>query len=220
MEAEMNGGTSITPTGQPVRVMLVVEMTMLRSALTTFLATEGSIDVVAAVGCSAEVARLTSLVAPDIVVVDVDLSCQDCVSAAFALQKAASGYRLIVLLEPGHRAVVKRILDGGLHGMIERSASACRVSAVILDVARGAVRMDPGLVAAALKANDNPLTSREAEVLRIAATGRTGSEIADALSVSPGTVRNYIASAMSKTGTHTRIDAIRVATREGWLWSA
>jgi two-component system response regulator DesR len=125
-----------------------------------------------------------------------------------------------VLLEPGQPNAAKRLLAAGVRGMIARSVSATQLVEVVREVARGEVHLDSSLVSAALASVDNPLTSREAEVLRIAATGRSGVEIAGELSISPGTVRNYLASAMAKTGTHTRIDAIRVATREGWLWSA
>jgi two-component system response regulator DesR len=54
-------------------------------------------------------------------------------------------------------------------------------------------------------------------VLRLAAGGASGPEIAKQLSLSPGTVRNYLSNAMNKTGARTRIDAIRIATESGWL---
>jgi len=61
------------------------------------------------------------------------------------------------------------------------------------------------------------LTEREAQVLREAASGGTAQQIAAALFLSAGTVRNYLSAAMAKTGASTRQDAVRIATENGWL---
>src|SRR5262249_53692440 len=77
--------------------------------------------------------------------------------------------------------------------------------------------IDPGLAAAALAAGPNPLTSRECEVLRAAAAGDSVADIAAALALSEGTVRNYLSAAIAKTCARNRVDAARVAAERGWL---
>lgn len=77
--------------------------------------------------------------------------------------------------------------------------------------------MDVALAVAALAAKPNPLTPREFEVLRLAAAGATGPEIAARLRLSPGTVRNYLSKVISKTGARTRVDAVRIARDAGWI---
>jgi two-component system response regulator DesR len=84
-------------------------------------------------------------------------------------------------------------------------------------VSSGEVVVDLSLAVAAMSVVDSPLTPREAEVLRAAAVGLTALEIARKLALAPGTVRNYLSSAMTKTGTRRRNDAIRTATEAGWL---
>jgi two-component system, NarL family, response regulator DesR len=64
---------------------------------------------------------------------------------------------------------------------------------------------------------DSPLAAREAEVLRQFATGAGPAEIAAELYLSYGTVRNYLASAVTKLGARNRVDAVRIAAEAGWL---
>ena len=61
------------------------------------------------------------------------------------------------------------------------------------------------------------LTPRETDVLRAAADGGTVADIAAALSLSEGTVRNHLSSAIGKTGARTRAEAVRLADERGWL---
>jgi two-component system response regulator DesR len=77
--------------------------------------------------------------------------------------------------------------------------------------------IDGNLVVAALSAPRNPLTARERQVLRLLAAGATGPEIAKELALAPGTVRNYLSNVMTKTRARTRIEAIKIATKSGWI---
>ena len=78
-------------------------------------------------------------------------------------------------------------------------------------------RLDRELAAAALALGATPLSAREADVLRAAADGSTVAGIAARLFLSEGTVRNYLSSAIGKTGARTRVEAARVAEEKGWL---
>ena len=77
--------------------------------------------------------------------------------------------------------------------------------------------VDPSLAADSLVQGTSPLTERETDVLRVAATGGTVADVARELSLSAGTVRNHLSSAIGKTGTTTRMEAARVAQDNGWL---
>jgi two-component system response regulator DesR len=80
----------------------------------------------------------------------------------------------------------------------------------------GGRSIDPELAAEAWSDGD-PLTDRERQVLRLAADGRSGPEIAAELHLSEGTVRNYLSEAISKVGGRNRVDAARIARTKGWL---
>jgi two-component system response regulator DesR len=80
----------------------------------------------------------------------------------------------------------------------------------------GGRSIDPELAAEAW-GGDDPLTDRERQILRLAAEGRSGPEIASELHLSEGTVRNYLSEAISKVGGRNRVDAARIARTKGWL---
>ncbi|HEX6537951.1 MAG TPA: LuxR C-terminal-related transcriptional regulator, partial [Candidatus Dormibacteraeota bacterium] len=77
--------------------------------------------------------------------------------------------------------------------------------------------IDPTLAAAALSAGPNPLTERERDVLGAASDGSTIAAIASRLFLSEGTVRNYLSSAIQKTGARNRMEAVQQAQAAGWL---
>ena len=77
--------------------------------------------------------------------------------------------------------------------------------------------VDPALAAHSLAHGDSPLTERETDVLRAARGGGTVGDLAAALHLSEGTVRNHLSSAIGKTGARTRAEAVRVAEDNGWL---
>ena len=77
--------------------------------------------------------------------------------------------------------------------------------------------VDPGLAAESLASGAGPLTPRERDVLREARHGGTVAQVARALNLSPGTVRNHLSSAMGKTGAATRAEAALTAEEHGWL---
>ena len=77
--------------------------------------------------------------------------------------------------------------------------------------------IDQRLALAALEVAENPLSPREVDVLRRFSDGAGPAEIAAELFLSYGTVRNYLASAVTKLGARNRVDAVRIATEAGWL---
>jgi two-component system response regulator DesR len=88
---------------------------------------------------------------------------------------------------------------------------------VVRKVAAGGRHVDPDLAAEAIGAGDSPLTPREADVLALARDGAPIDEIAQRVSLSRGTVRNYLAAAIAKLGTANRHEAARVAAKHGWI---
>jgi two-component system response regulator DesR len=77
--------------------------------------------------------------------------------------------------------------------------------------------VDPDLAVASLTMGSSPLTEQESRVLALAADGGTVARIAGEAYLSEGTVRNYLSSAIGKTGARTRAEAVRIARENGWL---
>ena len=123
------------------------------------------------------------------------------------VQECAAG---LVEIERGERLAFQApplVKDGPVEGL----------AAAIRRVRAGETVVDPVLAAAALAAGPNPLTARERDVLRTAASGAGVADIAVALRLSESTVRNYLSSTIAKTGTRNRMEAVLVAQGKGWL---
>jgi two-component system response regulator DesR len=118
------------------------------------------------------------------------------------------------LSQPGN---LLRALKVHVKGFILKDAPAQTLTDGIRRIAAGERVIDPELVAAALETGSSPLTARETEVLRAAASGISTAQIAVQLSLSQTTVRNYLSNAISKVGGRNRIDAIRISRDAGWL---
>lgn len=112
---------------------------------------------------------------------------------------------------------MRRALAAGVAGFLPKDITAADLVAAVRKVAAGERVIDRRLVLKALEVPDSPLSPREAEVLRLYAEGAGPSEIAAALFLSYGTVRNYLAAAVTKLGARNRVDAVHIATEAGWL---
>ncbi len=97
-----------------------------------------------------------------------------------------------------------------------KDAPSAELADAIRRVASGLRAIDPQLAAQAW-GEDDPLTERERQVLRLAGDGASGPEIAASLGLAEGTVRNYLSEAISKLGANNRVEAARRAREEGWL---
>jgi two-component system response regulator DesR len=108
-------------------------------------------------------------------------------------------------------------MEGGAAGFLLKDAPASELASAIRRAHAGERVVDPGLAAAALSEGESPLTEREHEVLLAARAHTTVAEIAGALYLSPGTVRNHLSSVMRKLNARNRAEALRVAEEKGWV---
>lgn len=200
-----------------IRVLIAEDMHMIRSALVALLSMEDDMEVVAEVERGDEVLDAALRVRPDIAVLDIDMPGLDGLSAAAQLSERLPGCRALVLTGLSQPGNLLRALKAHVRGFIVKDAPAQTLTDGIRRIARGERVIDPELVAAALETGSSPLTARETEVLRAAASGISTAQIATQLSLSQTTVRNYLSNAISKVGGRNRIDAIRISRDAGWL---
>jgi two-component system response regulator DesR len=102
-------------------------------------------------------------------------------------------------------------------GFLLKDAPPGDLAQAVRRVVAGQRVIDPQLALAAWGGTESPLTSRETEVLQLAAQGTEPHEIAEHLHLSVGTVRNYLTTAVTKVNARNRVDAIRIARESGWL---
>ena len=108
-------------------------------------------------------------------------------------------------------------MESGASGFLLKDAPAHQLASAIRRAVAGERVVDPGLAAAALSQGESPLTAREREVLSVSREHATVAEIAGALYLSPGTVRNHLSSVMQKLDARNRGEAVKIAEHNGWL---
>ena len=199
-----------------IRVLIADDEAMIRSALAALLGLEDDIEIVAQCADGEEAVAEARRVKPDVCLLDLDMPRLDGVGVAERLSRELPARHLIVTrhARPG---VLRRALSSGVSGFLPKSRGADEVAAVIRKVAAGTRYVDPEIAADALSDERSPLSDRELDVLRAGREGQTTAEIARALSLAPGTVRNHISSALTKLRVATRQQAVRLAEERGWI---
>lgn len=215
--SQLGWSKTTAPAVEPIRVLLVEDMELMRGALVSLLSSEDDIEVVADSKCEDKVVSVALRLRPDVVVVDIELSGGQGLTMVGELCRRMPDCQIVALAAAKPAGLLQRLLAAEVWGVVDKNAPIGRLLRVIRTVAEGERVVDANLAAAALSAQVSPFTPRELQVLRLAADGASGQEIADRMSLSNGTVRNYLSKVMTKTCARNRIDAIRIARGAGWL---
>ncbi len=190
---------------------------MVRGALASLLSLEPDIEVVAEVGRGDEVLSAALSCRPDIALLDIEMPGRTGLEAAEELGRELPGCRILILTTFGRPGYLRRAMEGGVAGFLLKDSPAPELAGAIRRALAGERIVDPGLAAAALSEGESPLTPREHEVLAASRRHATVADLAGALFLSPGTVRNHLSSAMQKLDARNRVEAVRLAEEKGWL---
>ncbi|GGV83200.1 MULTISPECIES: response regulator transcription factor [Streptomyces] len=201
----------------PVRVLLADDEHLIRGALVALLSLEDDLVVVAEAASGPEALAMARAHRPDVAVLDLQMPGADGVTVATSLRAELPDCAVLIVTGHGRPGHLKRALAAGVRGFVPKTVSAQRLAEIIRTVHAGHRYVDSELAADAISAGDSPLTPREAEVLELAADGAPVAEIAERASLSPGTVRNYLSSAVTKLGVENRHAAVRLAREQGWV---
>jgi two-component system, NarL family, response regulator DesR len=200
-----------------IRILLAEDMTMVRGALLALLETEPDIEVVAEVRSGDDILPQALQHQPDVAVLDIDLPGMDGLTAAAHLHELLPDCRCLILTSLGLPGNLRRAMAAHVSGFILKDAPPDQLADGIRGVAAGRRVIDSRMAFAAWDSTENPLTDREVEVLRLTADGAEPTEVASRLCLSPGTVRNYLTTSVTKLNARNRIDAIRIAQEAGWM---
>ena len=200
-----------------IRVLLAEDQAMVRGALAALLELEGDIQIVAQVGRADEVVGQALATQPDVALLDIEMPGGDGLEAAANLRQALPSCRTLILTTFGRPGYLRRAMESGAVGFLLKDAPAAQLATAIRRAVAGERIVDPALASAALSDGNNPLTERERETLAAASHGASIAEIAAALVLSEGTVRNYLSTAIQKLGAQNRVEAAHIAEQKGWL---
>jgi two-component system, NarL family, response regulator DesR len=202
-----------------IRVLVAEDMRILRDTLVSVLNLEDDITVVAQVAVGPDILPAALAERPDLAVLDIDLPGIDGITASARLHELLPTCRVVILTVIGRPGQLRAALDAHVAGFMVKDAPSDHLIDVLRRIAAGERVIDPKLALAALEMKASPLSERETDVLRRFAAGADLHQIAAELFLSYGTVRNYMASAVTRLDGRNRIDAVRIATEAGWLLS-
>ncbi|MER7577290.1 response regulator transcription factor [Streptomyces sp. NPDC126514] len=200
-----------------VRVLLAEDQGMMRGALALLLGMEPDLEVVAQVGSGDAIVDAALTYRPDVALLDIELPVRSGLDAAAELRDQVPDCRVLILTTYGRPGYLRRAMEAGAAGFLVKDGPVEDLAVAIRRALTGETVIDPALAAAALSAGPSPLTARECDILRASAEGATVADIAAALHLSESTVRNYLSSAIGKTGTRNRTEALRAAREQGWV---
>jgi two-component system response regulator DesR len=189
---------------------------MVLGALAALLEIDGDIEVVGRAQDGESALTICRETKPDVLLTDIEMPRMTGLELAAAIKREAIGTRVIILTTFARGGYLRRALEAGASGYLLKDSPAEQLANAVRRVKSGGRVVDPELAAEAWGEPD-PLTERERQVLRMAGEGQTSAEIANALHLSEGTVRNYLSEAISKLGAGNRVEAARIAREKGWL---
>jgi two-component system response regulator DesR len=200
-----------------ISLLLADDQALVRGALAALLDLEPDLSVVAEVGSGDAVVPAVLDHQPDVALVDVEMPGMDGIEATRALKQARPATRVLIVTTFGRPGFLRRALQAGADGFVVKDTPAKQLADAVRRVHAGLRVVDPALAADSLATGESPLTARESDVLRAARDGSSVAAIAGRLYLSEGTVRNHLSSAIGKTGSANRAEAVRVADQNGWL---
>ena len=219
----------------PIRVLIADDQRVVREGLSMLVALIDDVEVVAMASDGAEAVRLAEAHHPDVVLMDLRMPDLDGIAATAQLNERLPAVRVLVLTTYADEDAIVPALRAGARGYLTKDASAEQIEAAIRAVHAGQTHLDPAvqerLVAAVISRPAAPapnaaspgsheplpdgLTTREAEVLTLLASGLSNAEIAQRLYLSHATVKTHINRIFAKTGARDRAQAVRYAYQHG-----
>lgn len=182
------------------------------------LGLEPDLEILAAVESGDAAVAAAAVHRPDVVILDIDMpGTLDGLAAAAEIRARMPSCRTLMLTAYGKPGHLKRALAAQVDGFLLKTAPPEELVAAIREVMRGGRVLDPALAVTAWDLADNPLTEREADVLRLVAGGAEATDIAERLHLTAGTVRNYLTTIVAKLNARNRTDAVRIAGEAGWI---
>lgn len=200
-----------------LRILLALDPAMIRGALVALIELEPDMQVVAEVDREEKILPVALSHRPDVAIIDVDQPGFDGLPVAAQLCERLPSCRTLILTSLGRPGALRGVLRTGAGGFILKEAPPGQLATAIRDVASGRRMVGPQFTVATWACDGVPLSAREHAVLRLAGGGAEPAEIAVALHLSVGTVRNYLTTIVAKLHARNRVDAIRKAYEAGWL---
>jgi DNA-binding NarL/FixJ family response regulator len=204
----------------PLRLVLVEDHQALREGLELLLGREG-IEVLGAAGSATEGRELVERCNPDVSLIDIRLGEESGIELTAQLIDAVPERRIVLYTGSNEIELLIKGLDSGARGYALKEGTQSELRNALTTVAEGGTYVDPRLHPALLSSKatktQKGLSNREREIMDLLAQGLTGEQVAEKLYLSPETIKTHIRNAMNKLEANTRVHAIAIALREGFI---
>ena len=204
-----------------VRVLVVDDQALFREALVTLLGARPEVEVVGEAGDGHQALERAAALQPDVVLMDLRMPVLDGIAATRRLRVEQPGVRVLALTTFDDDEDVFAALRAGALGYLLKDVSSDRLVEAVLSAARGESVLQPSVAAKVVarfaQLDDAPrsrpqplvvpLSDRELDVLRLLADGCSNREIATALFLAEGTVKNHVTNLLGKLGARDRTQA-------------
>jgi DNA-binding NarL/FixJ family response regulator len=202
----------------PIRIILVEDQRIVREGLIALLEDEAEIEIVGEAPDGAEAVDLYQRMRPDVVLMDLQMPRVDGPEATRRIRAIDPAARILVLTTYGTDEFIFKALRAGARGYLLKDASADELLAAIRAVAAGKTQLAPEIAARLVigvsEGGQESLTPRELEVLTFMGQGHSNAEIADALTITPRTVKVHVQNILGKLGASNRTEAVSLAVRQ------
>ena len=199
-----------------IRVLVVRDSGYFGIPVRTLLGAQPDIEVVGTLAFENDLVDAAVRLAPDVIVFDTEYMVSQVLPVASELRARIPECSLLMLCDPTKRGMLPPRRRNGDLSFLLKDASPTLLADSVRRLTAGERVVHPRLQAASLN-TERGLSTRELEVLGLAAEGDSVADIADRLYLSGGTVRNYLSNVIMKTGARNRLDAIRIVRKDGWL---
>jgi DNA-binding NarL/FixJ family response regulator len=203
-------------------VVLVEDHAMVATALAGVLDAQSDIELQGVAGTIAEALDIVAARRPDVVIADHRLPDGDSTDAVGALLAAAPSAAVLVVAGLPTEQAFLNAMDAGATGFVSKSQPMDEFIDAVRRVGTGETVVAPSLLPALVRrihggVDRRTLTPRELDVLQHLAHGRSTSQVAAVLGLSPNTVRNHVANLSVKLGAHSRLEAVSIGVRRGLI---
>ncbi len=213
-----------------IRVVLADDHEVVRVGLRSLLELAGDIELVAEAGHGEQAVEAVVQHEPDVVLLDVRMPRGDGLWVLEQLKARGARAAVLVLTTFDDEDLALRVIAAGAKGYLLKDVTTAQLASTVRTLASGGTVLSPHLSEGTLhtlaeaappkiaaSSREEPMTSREREILRMLAGGYSNREIARALHLAEGTVKNHVSNILSKMGVRDRTRAVLKAAERGYL---
>ena len=200
-----------------MRIVIAEDQALVRDALARLLSLEPDMEVVDQVADGKTLLEVVAQRRPELCLIDIEMPIMNGLQAGSALHRQYPDLLVVMLTTFGKPGYLQQALEAGARGFLLKDRPVAELATQLRQIQAGKRIVDPELAVSALSEGSNPLSPREVEILQAAADYGPIGMVARSVSLSPGTVRNYLSLIIQKLGVSNRAQAIAKARSMGWL---